>query len=365
MTKYTVQEIANHLGVAFAGDPSFVVTGVAEPAAAGPADLALAATPRFLKDLPSGQAKAAVVADGTDWDGLGLAAAIFVGRAKLAMAGITSAFDANFRAGEPGVHPTAHVDDSATVGDDAAIGPFSLVGPGAVIGSGARIGAHVVVQADAHIGDDAVLCDGVKVQRGVTIGDRFIAHPGVVIGGDGFSYATAAPSAVENVRKTLGDRGDAGAQAQVRVHSLGTVRIGHDVEIGSNSCVDRGTIRDTVIGNGCKFDNLVQVGHNVQIGRDCLICAQVGIAGSSVIGNNVVLGGQTGVSDNKIVGDNVITGGATKVLANVPAGSVVLGYPAVKMEDQMKINRSLRKLPKAMADVADLKKTVSNLSETS
>ncbi len=360
MLMYSIQEIAEDLGVAFAGDPSLMVHGVSEPKDAGPNDLALAAAPRFLADLAIGQAHAAVVAEGTDWRAHGLNAAIFVGRAKLAMASLTKRFDSRHRSALPDIHPTAFVDHSATVGPDCAIGAFGFIGAGAVVGGGARIGAHVSIGENAQIGANATLFDGVRIMPDVRIGNNFMAHPGVVIGGDGFSFATAATSTVENVRKSLGDQGDAAAQTQIRVHSLGSVRIGNDVEIGSNSCVDRGTIRDTVIGDGCKFDNLVQVGHNVQIGRDCLICAQVGIAGSSVIGRNVVLGGQTGVSDNKIVGDNVITGGATKVLANVPSGSVVLGYPAVKMADQLKINRSLRRLPKAMSDIANLKKAVSN-----
>ena len=117
-------------------------------------------------------------------------------------------------------------------------------------------------------------------------------------------------------------------------------------------------IGPTKIGDGVKTDNLSQIGHNVQIGDNTLICAQVGIAGSSVIGKNVVLGGQTGVSDNIFVGDNVITGGATKVLSNIPSGRVMLGYPAMKMETQLEVYRNLRKLPKLLKDLKDLKKAV-------
>ena len=142
------------------------------------------------------------------------------------------------------------------------------------------------------------------------------------------------------------------------VHSLAGVEIGNDVEIGANCCIDRGTVRPTKIGDGVKTDNLSQIGHNVQIGDNTLICAQVGIAGSSVIGKNVVLGGQSGVSDNIFVGDNVITGGATKVLSNIPSGRVMLGYPAMKMETQLEVYRNLRKLPKLLKDLKDLKKAV-------
>jgi len=203
-----------------------------------------------------------------------------------------------------------------------------------------------------------LLREGVKIAAKVKIGARFIAQPGVSIGGDGFSFVTAEVSAVERARETLGNQNNTSPQPWARIHSLGSVQIGDDVEIGSNSCVDRGTIRDTQIGNGVKIDNLTQIGHNVTIGNDCLICAQVGVAGSTRIGNNVVLGGQTGVSDNLFIGDRVITGGATKVLSNIPAGRVMLGYPAIKMDTHLEIYKALRRLPRALRDVAALQKAM-------
>ena len=130
------------------------------------------------------------------------------------------------------------------------------------------------------------------------------------------------------------------------------------MEIGANTCIDRGTVKPTSLGDGVKADNLSQIGHNVQIGNNTLICAQVGIAGSAIIGNNVVLGGQSGISDNIFVGDNVITGGATKVLSNIPAGRVMLGYPAMKMDTQLEVYQNLRKLPKIVKELAKIKKSV-------
>ena len=190
------------------------------------------------------------------------------------------------------------------------------------------------------------------------IGCRFIAQPGVRIGGDGFSYVTPEVSAIENVRKTLGKQQDGEEQSYCRIHSLGAVCLGNDIELGANSTIDNGTIRDTLIGDGCKFDNLTHIGHNVTMGRNCLICGQSGVAGSSRIGNNVVLGGQSGVSDNIFVGDNVISGGGTKILANVPAGSVVLGYPATKMNKQLESYKNIRRLPKLFQEVTALKRAV-------
>ena len=236
---------------------------------------------------------------------------------------------------------------------------MAVVCAGAKIGAGTVIGPQAFVGTNAQIGTMGFLREGVRIGARVKIGERFIAQPGAVVGGDGFSYVTPEKSSVEQARQTLGDQGDTRSQAWTRIHSLGAVSIGDDVELGSNCTIDRGTIRDTRIGNGTKIDNLVMVGHNVEIGNDSLLCGCVGIAGSTRIGNNVVLGGQTGVSDNIFIGDNVITGGGTIVLSNIPAGRVMLGYPAMKMDTTMEIFKGLRRLKRLFNDVADLKKAVS------
>ena len=136
------------------------------------------------------------------------------------------------------------------------------------------------------------------------------------------------------------------------------MEIGDDVEVGCNSCIDRGTIRATRIGNGTKVDNLVQIGHNVVVGEDCLLCGMVGIAGSVRIGNRVVLGGGVGVNDNIFVGDDVIVGGAGRIFTNAPKGWVMMGSPAVKMETQLEINKAIRRLPRLAAKVDRLQETV-------
>ena len=173
-----------------------------------------------------------------------------------------------------------------------------------------------------------------------------------MIGSDGFSFVTAEKSGVEEARESLGKTHGTKNQSWTRIHSLGSVQIGDDVEIGANTCVDRGTIRDTSIGTGTKLDNLVHIAHNVQIGRDCLLCGMVGVAGSVRIGDRVVLGGQVGVSDNIFIGDDVIAGGGTRILTNAPAGRVLLGYPAVKMDTHIELQKALRRLPRLALRVA-------------
>ena len=180
-----------------------------------------------------------------------------------------------------------------------------------------------------------------------------------MIGADGFSFVTPEKSRAEAARETMGDASAAEAQSWTRIHSLGSVVIGDDVEVGANSCIDAGTIRPTTIGDGCKIDNQVHVAHNCEVGRDCLFAGQVGIAGSVQIGDNVILGGQVGVVDNIFIGDGVVAGGGTVILSNAPAGRVLLGYPAVKMETHVETYKALRRLPRLAAQVAELQKAVS------
>lgn len=357
---HTIRDIATALGAQADGNLDLVVSRASEPQAAGPGDLALAMDPKYAEGLAQGQARVALLWPGADWRALGLEAAIFAPRSRLAMAGLSRMMDAGPEIA-PGIHPSAVIDPTAHIAPDAAIGPFVVIGAGATLGPRARIASHASIAEGATLGADALILQGARIGARVTIGDRFICQPGAVIGADGFSFVTPERSGVEEIRTTLGQREEIRQQSWTRIHSLGAVTIGDDVEVGANACIDRGTIRDTVVGSGTKLDNLVHLGHNVQVGRDCLLCGQVGVAGSSRIGDRVVLAGQCGVSDNIFVGDDVIAGGATKIFTNAPAGRVLLGYPAVKMETQVEINKALRRLPRLAAAVAELQKVVSKL----
>ncbi|MGV6802885.1 MAG: UDP-3-O-(3-hydroxymyristoyl)glucosamine N-acyltransferase [Ruegeria sp.] len=355
--QFTLQQIADALGAPVEGNTSLTILRAAEPVDAGPTDLAMAMAPKYAEALAQSGARCAVLWEGADWQAMGLEAAIFVARPRMAMAGITTMLDRG-QGVAPGIHPSAVVDATAEIDSDVSIGPLSVVGPRARIGAGSVIGAQCHVGMEAILGENCVLREMVSIGARATIGDRFIAQPGARIGGDGFSFVTPEVSGVENARKTMGDAGDAKAQSWLRIHSLGAVEIGDDVEVGANCTIDNGTIRNTSIGSGSKLDNLVHIGHNTRVGEDCLLCGQTGVSGSVEIGNNVVLGGQTGVSDNIFVGDGVISGGGTKILSNVPAGRVIMGYPSVKMETHTDIYKAQRRLPRLARDVETLKKTV-------
>ena len=349
---HSVKDIAAALGAEAFGAVDLLVSGASEPASAGPDDLALAMTPAYGEALAQGAARAAVVWPGADWQALGLEAAIIAPRARLAMAGLTQMLDAPM-AGQ-GVSPASLVDPSATIGSNVTIGAFTVVGAGAVIGDGTWIGDHVSIAGGVTIGSDCQIHAGVRLQRHVRIGNRVILQPNVAIGGDGFSFVTAEPSNVEKARESLGEAAmEPPADPRWhRIHSLGGVEIGDDVEVGANSCVDAGTIRATRVGKGTKIDSLVQVGHNVIVGEHCLLCAQAGVAGSTVIGDRVVVGGKAGVADNLKVGDDVVLGGGTIVLSNVPAGRVMMGYPAVKMQSHIESYKALRRMPRLLRDLS-------------
>ena len=361
---HTIAEIAAALGAEAVGDLSLRVERAAEPAMARAGDLALAMDPRYADGLAQGQARAAMLWPGADWQALGLQAAIFAPRGRLAMAGLSVMMDPGPEIA-PGIHPMTVIDPTAQIGAGAAIGPFVTIGAGAIIGSGARIASHVSVAEGAVIGEDALICQGARIGARVKIGHRFVCQPGAVIGADGFSFVTPEKSGVEEIRETLSQRSEIREQTWTRIHSLGAVTIGDDVEIGANCTIDRGTIRDTIIGRGTKLDNQVHIGHNVEVGEDALLCGQVGIAGSARIGSRVVLAGQVGVNDNIFVGDDVIAGGGTKIFTNAPKGRVLLGYPAVKMETHVDIQKALRRLPRLGARVAALEAVITPSSAPS
>ncbi len=354
---YTLDQIGQALGATVLGDGALQITRLAEPGDAGPTDLALAMSPKYAETLTQGGARAAVVWEGADWQAMGLAGAILTPRPRRTMAGLTAMMDQGQHFA-PGIHPSAVIDPTAQLGTDVCIGPLAVIGPRAQIGDGAVIGPHCFVGADVGLGAGAFLREMVSLGARVQVGARLIAQPGARVGSDGFSFVTPEVSGAENARKTMGEQGEAQAQAWTRIHSVGSVQIGDDVELGANCTLDNGTIRNTRIGNGTKLDNLVHVGHNTVVGNDCLLCGQVGISGSVTIGNNVVLGGQVGVVDNIFIGDRVIAAGSSKILSNVPAGRVIMGYPAVKMTTHTEMYKAQRRLPRLMRDLDALKKAV-------
>ncbi len=344
------------------GNPEILVDGIAEPSQASPTDLALAMYPSYSDCLKSGRAVAALVWSDADINELGLQACIPVAMPRYALAKVSALFAQEKPV--PSIHALASVDPSATIGENVSIGAFSYIGEGASIGSGSVIGPNCTIGANACIGPDATIAAGVRIGRNIIIGSRFIAHENAVIGSDGFSFAAAESGAVEQVRANLHGEVTARQTRQCKIHSLGTVRIGDDVEIGAGTAIDRGTVSATEIGDGTKIDNQVHIAHNVKVGRDCLICGLVGIAGSADIGDRVVLAGMSGVSDHVQIGDDVVAAGSAKIYTRVKPGTAVMGSPATEMDKNIGLLKLIRRLPRLFRRVSKVENQVLKLSKT-
>lgn len=356
----TVEELAKALGAKAVGALDLVITGPSEPQDADETQLALAMNPSYAEALAKGNAKVAVLWDEADWQELGLEAAIFVPRPRYALAGVNRIFKIEPEI-QAEIHPTAIIDPSAKIGPNAAIGPFVVIGCDVQIGKDARIFSHSSIAENVKIGDNVLLCSGVRIGARVEIGDDFIAQPNAAIGNDGFAFVTPQAGAIEDARSLSTTTGVDISSEFARINSLGTVIIGNNVEIGANSAIDRGTISNTVLGNGTKIDNLVMIGHNAKIGENCLMVGQAGVAGSVKMGNGVILAGQVGVADNITIGDNVVATGQSGLTSNVPANRVMMGTPAVKMETSVASYQALRRLPRLVKKIEELQKLVSKL----
>lgn len=353
----SIREIAESLNAEAFGDLDLMIETVAEPAKAKQGHLALAMDASYELALKQGHAEAAILWQDADWQKLGLKAAIIAPRARYVLSGVSYLFEKKPEI-ELGIHPTAIVDPSAKIGKNAAIGAFCIIGSGVIIGDNLRMLSHSSIAENTIMGDNALLYSGVRIGARIMIGDGFISQSNTVIGADGFSYVTPEPGAVEKAKSTGEISKNSQTVSFARINSLGGIVIGNDVEMGANCAIDRGTIANTCIGNGTKIDNLVHIGHNVIIGETCLICGQVGIAGSSSIGDRVVLGGQVGVADHIRIGSDVIVAGKSGISSHVPSGRIMMGSPAMKMQLNIESYKALRRLPRLFTKVAELQKRV-------
>jgi UDP-3-O-[3-hydroxymyristoyl] glucosamine N-acyltransferase len=234
-----------------------------------------------------------------------------------------------------GIHPTAVVGRGVRLGADVTIGPYAVLEDGATIGDRGWIGAHCHVGAGVSVGEDARLVSHVVLYAGTIVGRRVVVHAGARLGSDGFGYVYA-----DGQHK--------------KIPHVGRCVIGDDVEIGANTTIDRGSVDDTVVGAGTKIDNLVHLGHNVRVGRLCLIMAQVGVAGSATIEDGVVLAGQAGVGGHLTIGRGARIGGQGGVVGNVPPGVDYSGYPARPHKETMRAQAALHRLTGRMRELERL-----------
>ena len=348
------QDIAEALAGRLDGDGAIEVDRVVHPARAErTTDLALAVNASAVAALAGSKARAVVISTEHPVPSGSFPAIITAGEPRMALAKLTALFDCG-PSQATGIHPTAIVAPDAVLGPSVTIGPYSVVGPRSRIGAGTVIMSHVTIGADVTIGTQGLIHAGARIGDRCVIGDRIIMHANAVIGSDGFSFAPDLMSAVAFT---------AGVKLS-RVHSLGNVEIGDDVEVGASSTIDRATLEATRIGSGTKIDNQVHVGHNVSIGESCLVCGKVGISGSVTIGNRVRIGGGVGIGDHLAIGDEAVIGAGSAVVTNIDARSFVSGYPAVEHSRAMeryiyasRLKRMYEKVDKMVSRLDALERT--------
>ncbi len=327
----TLADLAALVGGRAVGDGELSLTGIATLLQAGPRELGLLAEREYLEAVPESNAGALLVSEELDAHASEVPNRLVVENPRETLAFLIGHFHPE-GGPRPGIHPTAVVGKGVQLGEDVSVGPYVVVEDGAVVGERTTLHAHVVVREGARIGVDSVLHPHVVLYPEVRVGDRVVLHAGARIGVDGFGFA---PSGGE----------------PKKIPHIGLCVIGDDAEIGANSCVDRGTIGRTELGNQTKLDNLVHIGHNVTVGSGTLMAGMVGIAGSAKIGTGTMWGGQSGAADHVEVGDEVKVAAQAGVIEDVPSGQTVAGFPARPISDFLKASASLYRL-------ADLRRRV-------
>ena len=353
---FTLNQLATLIDGTVHGDGTLQIERAVHPGdAAAETDLGVALSKEVLKQFPESPAQIALLPANVDAPETAgpLKAWVTVANPRVALAGVTRLFDPGLPV-TPGIHPSSAVDATADVDPAAAIGPFCHVAAGARVGPGSHLVGHVTIGPGARVGSDCLIHPGARVGHHVVIGDRVILHHNASLGADGFSFLPPRPGHTDSAKQT----GTTAAvqESLMRIHSLGSVELADDVEVGANTSIDRGTFRNTKIGRNTKIDDLVMIGHNCIVGDECMLCGQVGLAGSVTVGDRVVLAGQVGVADHITIGSDSVVGAGSGVPSDIPARSVVVGYPAMPKEDIFEQHRYIRRLKRLYHDVDMLKK---------
>jgi UDP-3-O-[3-hydroxymyristoyl] glucosamine N-acyltransferase len=336
-----LQEIAERLGCELTSGGDIEITGVAGMEQAGPTELTFLANPKYATKVKNTRAAAILVSQPLP----GPQPVSVVSRNPYHDFARALGFFYQPPRPAPGIHPQAFVATSARIGEGASIGAFAVIGEDVVIGRNAVLHPHVVIYAGARIGDDFLAHSHAVVREFCRIGDRVTLQNGVVIGGDGFGFA-----------KTTEGR-------HFKIVQSGVTVIEDDVEIQSLSSIDRATAGETRVKRGAKIDSLVQVGHACVVGEDNIICAQTGLAGSSVLEKNVLLAGQVGVSGHLTIHDNAIVYAQSGIGGDVAARAVISGSPAFDSRDWLRAITAFQKLPELVKSMRQLERRVRELEQ--
>ncbi len=325
MKSFTVQEINSLLKGEVVGDSSEIINAPEQIEKAEKGQITFIGNNKFARLWSNSNASAAIVDEKIELlPGKGKAF-IKVQNADLAMATLLEAFEPDSPSFEVDIHPTAVIDTSVQLGKGCKIGANSYIGKNVVLGDHVIIYPNVSIFDDSTIGNHTVIWSGTVIRERSEIGNYCIFHTNVSIGADGFGYRPSE-------------------KGLTKIIHIGNVVIGNHVEIGANSCVDRGKFSSTIIGDGCKIDNLVQIGHNSVLGKFCIMAGNSGLAGSVTLGDGVIIGGSASIKDHTILHSGVVVGAGSGVINDVAAGKTVLGYPACDAKEKMKQWIALRKL---------------------
>jgi UDP-3-O-[3-hydroxymyristoyl] glucosamine N-acyltransferase len=334
-----LSDLAARLDCRLEGDGELDVQRVAGIEQAGPGDLTFFANAKYGAALKTTRAGAVILGDRAE---PAPCAMLRTTNPYLAFARAVALFADDWKPA-PGVHHKAFVAEGASVAPDASIGPFAVVSQGASVGARTIVHAHVTIGRHASIGVDCIVHAGVSIRERVALGHRVIVQDGAVIGSDGFGFAHAADG------------------THLKIPQVGAVVVEDDVEIGANTTIDRPAIGETRIRAGAKIDNLVQVAHGVTIGRNALLAAQVGVAGSTAIEDSVTLAGQVGVAGHVTIGAGTIATAQSGIPNSVPPGSFLSGYPAIPNRDWLKASAVFRTLPELRKTIHELEQRIADL----
>ncbi|WJS92887.1 UDP-3-O-(3-hydroxymyristoyl)glucosamine N-acyltransferase [Flavobacterium johnsoniae] len=318
MRSYSIQEINEVINGVIYGSTSQSITATEQLEKATTSEISFIGNKKYEKYWSTSNASIAVVNEDISIEPGENRAFIKVKNADLAMSQILALFAPPAPIFHNNIHKTATIDETAIIGEGAKIGAGCYIGPKVKIGAYAIIYPNVTILDESTVGINTIIWSGTVIRERCHIGNDCIIHPNATIGADGFGFRPCTEKGL------------------VKIPQIGNVIIGNGVEIGANSCVDRGKFSSTILGDGCKIDNLVQIGHNSKLGKFCIMAGNSGLAGSVTLGNGVIIGGSASIKDHTCIGDGAVIGAGSGVTGDVPAGKTMLGYPAVEARDALK-----------------------------
>lgn len=327
MKQYSIQKINDKLNGVLIGNTSTLITGPEQLEYANQEQITFIGNRKYLKLWETSKACAAIINNDIELEPGENRALIKVNNADIAMAALLELFIPETPVFEEDIHPTAVIHSTVTIGNGCKIGAGCYVGKNVKLADGVTLYPNTTILDNTTIGNHSTIWSGTVIRERCVIGSDCIIHPNVTIGADGFGF-----------------RPSPDGKGLLKIPHIGNVIIGNGVEIGSSTCIDRGKFSATVVGDGCKIDNLVQIGHNSKMGRCCIMAGSSGLAGSVTLGDGVIIGGGACISDHVTLGNGVQVGGCSGVINNAEDGRKLMGYPAVDAREQMKQWVVLRKL---------------------